>query len=347
MKKWFKRIGLGLLLLLLIIYIWQFELANYGLMQLRGQLRVVNNAIPLEEFLQLPETTDDERFKVQVIQEARTFAFDSLGINYSDNYTKIFDQEDKPSMYVVTACEPFEFKAKLWKFPVVGSVPYKGFFIREKAMEEARSIRAADSIDVSVRTAGGWSTLGWFNDPVLSNMLKRSEGDLASLIIHELTHGTLYIKDSVTFNENLASFIGDKGAVLFLEAKYGKRAPEVKDFLARQADEELFKNYMLFASKKLDSTYVAMASVEGMTRVEKQEIKDQMIEGIRSGIDTVSFQSDRYKAYFEKYKPDNTFFMSFLRYNSVLGLLEEELNDNFGGDLKRYLIYLKETYPSV
>lgn len=347
MKKWFKRIGLGLLLLLLIVYVWHFELANYGLMQLRGQLNVVNNAIPLEEFLELPETTDEERFKIRVIQEARTFAFDSLGINYSDNYTKIFDQQDKPSMYVVTACEPFEFKARLWKFPVVGSVPYKGFFIREKAIEEARSIREADSIDVSVRTAGGWSTLGWFNDPVLSNMLKRSEGDLASLIIHELTHGTLYIKDSVTFNENLASFIGDKGAVLFLEAKYGKGAAEVEGFLARQADEELFKNYMLLASKKLDSTYTAMAAVDGLDRKEKQEMKDQVMEEIRSGIDTMSFQSDRYNGYFEKYKPNNTFFMSFLRYNSVLGLLEEELNANFGGDLKRFLIYLKETYPSV
>lgn len=344
MKKWFKRIGLGLLLLILIVYLWHFELANYGLMQLRGQLNVVNNAVPLEEFLEKPETTDEQRFKVQVIREARTFAFDSLGINYSDNYTKIFDQEDKPSMYVVTACEPFEFKARLWKFPVVGSVPYKGFFSREKAMEEARSIRAADSIDVSVRTAGGWSTLGWFNDPVLSNMLKRSEGDLASLIIHELTHGTLYIKDSVTFNENLASFIGDKGAVLFLEAKYGKGAEEVNEFLARQADEERFKSYMLYASKKLDSTYTAIADFE---KERKQEIKDQVIEDIRSGIDTVSFESDRYKGYFEKYKPNNTFFMSFLRYNSQLELLEEELNANFDGDLKRFLIYLKETYPSV
>lgn len=344
MKKWLKRIGLGLLLLLLIVYIWNFELANYGLMQLRGQLKVVNGAIPLEEFLEKPETTDKQRFKVSVVQEARTFAFDSLGINYSDNYTKIFDQEDKPSMYVVTASEPFEFKAKLWKFPVVGNVPYKGFFSRDKAMTEARSIRATDSIDVSVRTAGGWSTLGWFKDPVLSNMLKRSEGDLASLIIHELTHGTLFVKDSVTFNENLASFIGDKGAILFLEAKYGKEATEVRLFEARQADEERFKNYMLFASKQLDSVYVAMADLR---KEEKKELKDQMIEAIRLNLDTVSFISDRYDGYFKDFKPNNTFFMSFMRYNSQLGLLEEEINAKFNDDLKRYLIYLKETYPSL
>lgn len=344
MKRWLNRIGFGILLLIIIGYIWQFELVNYGIMQLRGQLHVVNNSIPLEEFLQLPETTEEEKQKVQIILEARSFAFDSLGINYTDNYTDIFDQQDKPSMYVVTACEPYELKARFWKFPVVGSLPYKGFFDREKAVEEAVAIRANDSIDVSVRTAGGWSTLGWFNDPVLSNMLKRSEGDLASLIIHELTHGTLFVKDSVTFNENLASFIGDKGAVLFLQAKYGKDAEEVTLFKAQQADEERFKQYMLFASQKLDSLYKAM---ENVPSEEKKERKTEMIDEIRKNIDTVSFQSDRYKGFFDDFTPNNTYFMSFLRYNSQLGLLEEELNFKFNGDLKRYLNALKETYPSL
>ena len=344
MKKWLKRIGLGLLVLLVLGYVWQFELVNYGIGQLRGQLRVVNNAMPLEEFLELPETTEEEKEKVGVILEARQFAFDSLGINYSDNYTTIFDQEDKPSMYVVTACEPYALKPRMWKFPVVGSMPYKGFFEREKAVEAAQAIRAKDSIDVSVRTAGGWSTLGWFKDPVLSNMLKRTEGDLASLIIHELTHFTLFVKDSVTFNENLATFIGDKGAILFLEGKYGRESAEVSVFKNRLADEERFKNYMLFSAKKLDSLYTAM---EDFDLVDKKRLKTEMIDAVRTNIDTVSFQSDRFKGFFEEFTPNNTYFMSFLRYNSQLGLLEEELNNNFGGDLKRYLEALKKTYPSL
>ena len=344
MKKWLKRIGLGLLVLLVLGYVWQFELVNYGILQLRGQLRVVNNAIPLEEFLELPETTEEQKEKIQVILEARQYAFDSLGINYSDNYTTIFDQEDKPSMYVVTACERYALKPRLWKFPVVGSMPYKGFFEREKAIEEARSIRAADSIDVSVRTAGGWSTLGWFKDPVLSNMLKRTEGDLASLIIHELTHGTLFVKDSVTFNENLATFIGDKGAIMYLEGKYGRGSDEVNVFKSTLVDEERFKGYMLFAAKKLDSLYTAM---EGFELEEKKRLKTEMIDAVRANVDTVSFQSDRYQGFFEEFTPNNTYFMSFLRYNSQLGLLEEELNNNFGGDLKRYLEALKKTYPSL
>ena len=344
MKKWLKRIGLGFVLLLVIIYIWQFEMVNYGLMQLRGQLNVVNNAIPLDEFLELPSTTEEQKEKVRLIQEARRFAFDSLGINYSDNYTTIFDQEGKSIMFVVTGCEPYEFRAKTWNYPVLGAMPYKGFFSREKALAEAAAIREKDSIDVSVRTAGGWSTLGWFKDPVLSNMLNRSEGDLASLIIHELTHGTLFVKDSVTFNENLATFIGDKGAIRFLEAKYGKGAEAVERFEASLEDSERFKDYLLFGAKKLDSLYGSMA---GLNVSEKKQLKTAMIDAICANIDTVAFRSERYKEVFDNFTPNNTYFMSFLRYNSQLGLLEAELNNKFGGDIKRYLMALKETYPSL
>ena len=79
--------------------------------------------------------------------------------------------------------------------------------------------------DVGMRTVGGWSTLGWFKDPILSNMLNRSYGDLANLIIHELVHATIFVKDSVEFNENLASFIGDQGAKLFLKRKLSGYLP--------------------------------------------------------------------------------------------------------------------------
>ncbi|MBO6761325.1 MAG: aminopeptidase, partial [Roseivirga sp.] len=251
-KKILKWVGLSLLLIIIVLGVWQRELVAYGWLQLKGQLNVVNNAIPLEEFMELPTTTEEQKKKVEIVLEAKQFAFEELGINYSENYSKIFDQQGKPSMYVVTACDPYYFRPRMWKFPVVGSVPYKGFFELEKAREEANRIKTEEAIEVDIRTAGGWSTLGWFQDPVLSNMLNRSEGDLASLIIHELTHGTLFVKDSVTFNENLASFIGDKGAVMFLEKKYGKGSAQVTDYQQSLKDEVTFKNYMLGAAQHLD-----------------------------------------------------------------------------------------------
>lgn len=343
-KKILKRTGLILLICIAFFVIWQFELVSYGLMQLRGQLRVVNQAVPLEEFVQDTSTTDAQREKIQIILDAKKFAFEKLGINYSENYSKIYDQKGKPSMYVVTACDPYFFKPRTWKFPVVGNFPYKGFFIREKAVEEARRIKEEEQLDVGLRTAGGWSTLGWFKDPVLSNMLNRTEGDLASLIIHELTHGTLFVKDSVTFNENLASFIGDRGAIMFLEEKYGEGSNEVRKFKADIADEERFKQYMLKAAKGLDSLYRSMTESEV---VQKQKLKSEMIEKIKLNFDTVSFESHRYDGYFNEFTPNNTFFMSLLRYNSQQGILERELGQNFEGDLLAYLQFLKTKYPSL
>lgn len=343
-KKILKRVGLVLAILIVAGIIWQFELVSYGLMQLRGQLRVVNQSVTLEEFLQDSTTTENQREKIQVILDAKKFAFERLGINYSENYSTIFDQEGKPSMYVVSACDPYFFKPRIWRFPIVGGFPYKGFFVREKAVEEARRIREEEKMDVGLRTAGGWSTLGWFKDPVLSNMLKRSEGDLASLIIHELTHGTLFVKDSVTFNENLASFIGDRGAVMFLENKYGINSEEVETFKASNRDEELFKEYMLESAQRLDSLYKAMTTFE---TEKKKELKAAMIEGIKVDFGQVPFRSKRYVGYFDDYTPNNTFFMSLLRYNSQQDDLEIELQEKFSGNLLLYLEHLKALYPSL
>jgi len=344
LKKILKRVGIGIVILIVVFVVWQFELVNYGLMQLRGQLRVVNQAVPLEEFLKDSTTTEAQKKKVQIILEAKTFAFEKLGINYSENYSTIFDQEGKPSMYVVTGSDPFFLRPRLWDFPFVGKFPYKGFFVREKAVEEFNRIKEEEKLDAGLRTAGGWSTLGWFKDPVLSNMLNRSEGDLASLIIHELTHGTLFVKDSVTFNENLASFIGDRGAIMFLDEKYGSDSKEVEAFISSNEDEVLFRKYLLGAAQKLDSVYRNMLNLEV---TEKQVLKDEMIEQIKFDFKSVPFKSERYLSYFNDFTPNNTFFMSLLRYNSQQDVLAIELEKKFEGNLLAYLEHLKKRYPSL
>ena len=101
---------------------------------------------------------------------------------------------------------------------------------------KAESLKAeleSEGYEVRIRPVGAWSTLGFFNDPILSNMLERSPGALAELIIHEMTHATLYVKDGVDFNENLATFVGEQGALEFLEAQYGARIRSF-DFLQKR-----------------------------------------------------------------------------------------------------------------
>ncbi|RKQ51491.1 putative aminopeptidase [Roseivirga pacifica] len=343
LKKIIGRTLLGLLLVIVVLAVIYRDLVGYGWMQLQGQLKVVREAVPLEEFVALPTTTEEQKEKIKIIQEAKQFAFGELGINYSENYSTIFDQEGKPSMFVVTACDPYSFRSHLWNFPVVGRMPYKGYFIREKAIAEYENMKE-QGYDAGLRTAGGWSTLGWFQDPVLSNMLNRSEGDLASLIIHELTHGTLFVKDSVTFNENLATFIGDNGAVLFLENKYGKGSEAVTRYQNQLADEITFKQYMLGAAKALDSLYKGMNETPDAT---KQKLKAELIERIKVNYDTLNFLFERYSGYFSDFTPNNTFFMSMLRYNAQQDVFKKEMDEKFNGNLKAYLEYLKEKYPSV
>src|SRR5690349_14303260 len=186
------------------------------------------DAEPVEECLQDPTFPDSLTRKLRLMDEIRAYAIDSLGLNDTDNYKTLYDQKGEEIMWVVTACEPFKLEAKQWKFPVVGSVPYKGFFDRRLAVELKDELDK-EGWDVSIRNPGGWSTLGWFTDPILSKMLGRSEGDLANLIIHEMSHATIFVKDSIDFNENLATFIGDRGAERFLIHKHGLHSQAYAD----------------------------------------------------------------------------------------------------------------------
>src|SRR5690606_28506128 len=200
--KLFKRFLASVVILIAALAIIYFDLLVYGIRQARGQLYIINNARAVEEVLNDPNFPDSLKAKLVLIDEVRRYAIDSLGLKDTRNYKTLFDQKGQEIMWVVTACEPFKLKAKEWRFPVIGAVPYKGFFDRELA-EALRDELQAEGWDVSIRNPGGWSTLGWFDDPILSKMLERSSGDLANLIIHEMSHATIFVKDSVDFNENL------------------------------------------------------------------------------------------------------------------------------------------------
>ncbi|MTI33409.1 aminopeptidase [Xanthovirga aplysinae] len=340
-----KKLLLSSGVLFLLLILWQHKLIIYGYGQAKGQLNIIMNARPVNEFIEKEDFPDSLKQKLLLIQEIRKFAIDSLGINDSDNYTTLFDQKNKPILWVVTASEPFALKAKEWWFPFLGSVSYKGYFDREKARKEQSKL-VEQGYDTSVGTVSGWSTLGWFKDPILSNMLNNKEGDLANLIIHELTHGTLFVKDQVAFNENLATFIGDKGAESFLTYKYGRNSNAYKEYEDAKADREKFSTYILSGAQKLDSLYNSLRPEQSDSL--KLEKKEGLIRDIVKNADTLSFRSEgSYVWFFDDFQPNNAFFMSYLRYRSKQGNFEEEFQNQFEGNLKNYLEYLKKKYPSI
>ena len=340
-----KKIAIGFVIVLVGLLIWQHELVGYGLMQARGQLIVIMGAQPIDSFLESPDFPDSLKNKLQLIKEIRQFSIDSLGINGGDSYKSLFDQKGKTTLWNLSACEPFQLEAKKWNFPFLGSFSYKGFFDLEMAKVEQKQLKA-EGFDTRIRSVSGWSTLGWFDDPILSNMLKRSEGQLAEVIIHELTHGTLYIKDSVDYNENLATFIGEKGAERFLIRRYGQESNQYLEYIQSESDYKKYISHFIRGAKLLDSLYNS-DSMEAELK-KKNQLKEQLIRAIVINVDTIDFyQPNKYKNRFDRQLPNNTYFMSFLRYHSKQDVFENEFKMTFDQDIKSYLTFLKEKYPSL
>lgn len=341
----FKKIAAFILLVLLGLVIWQYDLVKYGLSQAKGQMKIILNAKPVEEYLSDPAYPGSLKEKIRLIHEIRDFAVDSLGLKGAKNYEKLYDQHGKPVLWVVTAAPPFKMEAKEWRFPIIGSFSYKGFFNYEWAQKELEDLQK-EGLDAGIRTVNGWSTLGWLKDPILSGMLDRDAGDLADLIIHELTHTTLYIKDSVQFNENLATFIGGRGAEMFLEMKFGPGSDELRSYLLKRADRNRFAAYALAGADRLDSLYQTFD--KSTTTPQKREAKASAISAFIAALDTVHFKDQlRYAGWFDDFTPDNTYFLSFMRYRSNVEEIEAICEAQFEDDLQRMIAYFKERYRSL
>ncbi len=338
LKKSFKII----LLLFALVCVVNCSSIWYGIQQGKGQLNIVWSAKPLDKFLDDKNYPDSLKSKIRIIKEIKQFAFDSLGIYPSKNYTKMFDQEGKPGMYVVTACDPFALNPYKWSFPIVGEFSYKGYFKKKKAIREAKRLKK-EGYDTDIGEVNAWSTLGWFKDPVMSSMLKKNEGQLARLLIHELTHGTIFVKNDVQFNENLASFIGDKGAILFLEHKYGKDSKEMEYYLGQLSDLQKIRAHMHRGASELKLFYDEKGA-------EKPELeKREKINSILDSMDTLSLSSFRRvrSIQLQKDSLNNTFFTDFLMYREDQKKLEKVFNEEFGGDFERYFNSLKEKYTTL
>lgn len=345
-----KRVGkiikwtlLSLLAVIVVLTVAFWDLVRYGAEQGYGQLNIVWNARPVEEFLTDPQFPDSLKAQLHLIEQVRKYAIDSLGLKDTKNYKTLYDQKGEEVMWVVLACEPFQLKPKEWDFPVVGAVPYKGFFDKAKALALKKELEA-EGYDVIIRNPGGWSTLGWFTDPILSKMLSRSEGDLANLIIHEMSHATIFVKDSIEFNENLATFIGDRGTEKFLIDKYGLEGKEYRSYMDEDEDYLKFVDHMLRGALTLDSLYSTFQKTDSLAY--KRMMKENEIRRIVFNLDTLSLAltsrpSQRYKDRL----PNNAYFMNFRQYQAKQDIFGDEWRTRFHGDLKAYIKFLSEKYP--
>lgn len=340
----FKKILLALLLVLIVLGIYYRELVSYGYMQAKGQLHILLNTRPVSDVLQDPALPDSLKQRLRLIGEIKQFAVDSLGLDSSGSYTEFFNQGGKPILWVITASEKYRLVPKEWRFPVIGTFAYKGFFDSTRAHSEEQAL-IAEGNDTQINEVSAWSTLGFFKDPVLSSMLYRGEGSLANLIIHEMTHGTLFVKDNLELNENLANFVGDYGAVRFLTAKYGKNSPQLEKYEFRKRYNDAISQHIVRGAKQLDSLYKSLSV--NLNTAQKDTLKARAIRQIVMNSDTLlgGLVGKKY-AWRSKKLPNNAFFIGYLTYHSKQNQFKEDFENKFKGDFQRYLSYLKTNYPT-
>lgn len=181
------------------------------------------------------------------------------GLTPTANYTQYADLQRRYAVWVVSACEPLRFQDKTWSFPIVGSVPYLGWFYEGDAKRFAEGLRK-EGWDVSVRGADAYSTLGWFNDPVLSTMIGESReafGDLVNVILHESLHASIYFEGQTDINESLANFVADRLTVVYLDERVGPASPERAAYVAAAAGDEARVQRLLEVRQALSELYAS------------------------------------------------------------------------------------------
>jgi predicted aminopeptidase len=219
-----------------------------------GQVRILIGRVSVEDRLEDPSVSAEEKVRLRLVQDVRKFAIKEVGLHDSGSFTTVYDTQGGPAAWNLSASADDAFVPYTWSFPIVGTVPYKGFFVRAPAAEEAAELRAHHQ-DVLVYGAAAYSTLGWFSDPVFTSMLRDSDHQLANTILHELAHATVYVVGDSDFNETLATFVGNQGAIDYFKSRGGENDPRLKRAAEDDHDDVIFGRAISDLRERLTKAY--------------------------------------------------------------------------------------------
>ncbi|MBX2886217.1 MAG: aminopeptidase [Granulosicoccus sp.] len=223
-------------LLLCVFFLQGCSTISYYAQAVNGHFKLMNARQPVAQLLASDDTDAELRRKLQLLIDARQYAASSLSLPKNDSYSTYVDAGRDYVTWNVVAAPEFSLKPKTWCFPIAGCVSYRGYFAEARARAYADTLKA-ESYDVTVGGASAYSTLGWFDDPLLSTMMRGSDIRLVSTLFHERAHQKLYVQDDSNFNEAYASFVEQAG---------------VRRWLADQGKAETIPAYDAYLSRQLD-----------------------------------------------------------------------------------------------
>ncbi|SDM15391.1 Predicted aminopeptidase [Geoalkalibacter ferrihydriticus] len=242
------------------------ELAYYS-QCVTGHLHLMSRARPITAVLNDPETSPELHERLSRVLEIRNFASRELNLPENGSYRSYADLQRPYVVWNVVATPEFSVDPITWCFPVAGCVPYRGYYKEESARRFAEQLKEQGH-DVQVYGVAAYSTLSWFNDPVLNTFSHREETSLAALIFHELAHQQVYVKNDSSFNEAFAVAVELEGVERWLEAR--GNSEQIEKYRKRFVREEEFVLLLLEMRSRLMQVY-ALPLDEDLMRSKKEE----------------------------------------------------------------------------
>ncbi|MBI5481742.1 MAG: aminopeptidase, partial [Deltaproteobacteria bacterium] len=220
---------LRLLLLLLLAPASGCWTASYLAQQGSGQLRLLRERRRVDDVLADPRVAAETKRRLHLAAAAREFGIRALGLRGDGNYTRFLDTHGAPVAWMVSAAPPDRLVPHRFRFPLVGALPYVGFFREADARAEVARLQRL-GLDTYVRAVAGYSTIGITSDPIYSSMLEGSDARIVEITLHEMAHGTVFVPGRAEWNESFATLVGLHGAALFFALEH--RAAEARRLFA-------------------------------------------------------------------------------------------------------------------
>jgi predicted aminopeptidase len=255
----------------------------------QGGFSLLSSAKPIDDWLSDPTTTDALKTRLEKVKQIRAFAVQELGLPDNGTFKSYTDLKRPYALWNVVATPELSMAPLQWCFPIAGCVNYRGYYKKEDAQVFASSLRH-DGFDVQVASVAAYSTLGWFNDPVLSTFIQYPEAELARLVFHELAHQVVYAQGDSQFNESFATSVEEVGVERWLTLRGDEDLRKAHtDSEGRTQD---FLALLMKRRKQLEDNYAGTAS-----NANKKKQKEAIFSGLKDDYQTLKVTWGGYSGY--------------------------------------------------
>jgi len=292
------------------------ESMRYYAQAIGGHLSVMRAARPLDDWLTDPATSPELRTRLEAARRIREYASRELALPHNGSYAAYADLGLPYVAWNVYAAPVFSTEARKECFPFTGCVSYRGFFSEAEARRHAERLRLAGN-DVYIGGVPAYSTLGWFDDPLLSTFIRYPDVQLARLLFHELAHQVVYARDDTTFNESFAVAVEEEGVRRWLRSL--GREGELAAFHAAQGRKRALAARVEDMRKRLEAVYAS-----DIPEPEKRRLKADEFARLRAEYGSAV-----------PAEPNNAFLVSISVYTALVPAFERLLIES-RGDLPEF-----------